>query len=302
MSLRPCRARAGGQERESAGDWGSGWQCCGPCGQHRCVALWPAMGEQFVAGVDRVPESSRSRKIERKGGWVMVVAGAEPRSPIEDVLVERSFAEIWSHACGRGLLVVAVDIPIGLSREAGRPADDQARKKLKSPGPGQPGRASSVFPAPPLCALEASSYEDAQDRAWAESSSGITKQAFALCPKINDVRDSVDAESCAEDARPRLAEVHPEVSFREIAGRPMRFHKKLQAGTAERLAHLAEHFSNIVGSAVLAEIKGPPEPGLDDVLDAVAAAWTARRLAKSIAKPLGGRPTGEEDYPMTIWV
>ena len=259
------------------------------------------MGEQFVAGVDSVPESSRSRKTERKGGWVMVVAGAKPSSPIEDVLVKRSFAEIWSHACGRGLLIVAVDIPIGLSRKAGRDADDAARCELKSPGRGRPGRTSSVFPAPPLCALEASSYEDAARRALQDNSGGLTKQAFALCPKINDVR-SVGKENCDEDARPRLAEVHPEVSFREMAGSPMRFHKKLQAGAAERLAHLEEHFPNIVGSAVLTEIQGPPEPGLDDVLDAAAAVWTARRLAKGTAKPLGGRRTGEADYPMTIWV
>lgn len=260
------------------------------------------MGEQLVAGVDGVSESSRSRKIEREGGWVMVVAGAEPGSPIEDVVAVRSFAEIWSHACEHGLLVVAVDIPIGLSREAGRPADEKARKMLKSPGPGQPGRTSSVFPAPPLCALVATSYEDAQNRAWAESRSSLTNQAFSLCAKINDVRDSVGKESCEEDARPRAAEVHPEVSFREMAGWPMRFHKRFQAGVAERLAQLEEHFPNIVDAAVLTEIQGPPEPGLDDVLDAAAAAWTARRLAKDIAKPLGGRPTGEEDYPMTIWV
>ena len=265
------------------------------------------MAEQLVAGVDSVPESSRSRKAKPRGGWVMIVAGAEPGSPVEDVLVERSFVAIWSHACDRGLLVVAVDIPIGLSRKAGRKTDDAARCELKSPERGQPGRISSVFPAPPLCALEASNYEDAQVLAWTESKSGITKQAFALCPKINDLRDSVDKESCAEDARPRLAEVHPEVSFREMAGRPMRFHKKLQAGAAERLAHLAEHFSNIVDSAVLAEIEGPPEPGLDDVLDAAAAAWTARRLAHGSGlagepRPLGGRSSDASGYPKTIWV
>ena len=265
------------------------------------------MEGQLVAGVDSVPESSRSRKAEPKGGWVMVVAGAEPGSPIEDVLVERSFAGIWSHACDRELLVVAVDIPIGLSRKAGRKADDAARCELKAPRRGQSVPTSSVYPAPPLCALEASSFEDAQARAWAESRSGITQQAFFLCPKIKDVRGSVDKESCAEDARPRLAEAHPEVSFREMAGWPMRFHKSFQAGAAERLALLAEHFFNIVDSAVLSPVPSIPEPdalcpGLDDVLDAAAAAWTARRLAMRRAEPLGGRLTDDEGYPMTIWV
>ena len=46
----------------------------------------------------------------------------------------------------------------------------QARKMLKSPGPGQPGRTPAVFPAPPLCALEASNYEYALHRAWAPRS------------------------------------------------------------------------------------------------------------------------------------
>lgn len=232
----------------------------------------------------------------------MVVAGAEPGSPIADVLIERSFREIWSHVCERGLLVVAVDIPIGLSRKAGRDADDEARKELKSPGPGQQGRTSSVFPAPPLCALGASSYDEAVGRAWHESRSSVTQQGFALCPKINDVRNSVGKASCEEDARPRVAEVHPEVSFQAIAGSPMRYHKRLQAGAAERLSHLAEHFPNIVDTAVLTEIEGSPAPGLDDVLDAAAATWTARRLAKRRAEPLGGRLTDDEGYPMTIWV
>ena len=233
----------------------------------------------------------------------MVVAGAEPGSPIEDVLVERSFAEVWSYACERRLLVVAVDIPIGLPRKAGRVADDKARYMLRSPGKGQPGRTSSVFPAPPLCALGASIYDDASDRAWDETRSSLTTQAFALCPKISDVRASVGPEDCVEDARPRVSEVHPEVSFREMAGSPMRFHKRFQAGVVERLAHLRAHFPNIVDAAALTEIEGPPEPGLDDVLDAAAAAWTARRLARPDgAEPLGDQLTDAKGYPMTIWV
>ena len=103
-------------------------------------------------------------------------------------------------------------------------------------------------------------------------------------------------------ACPQAAEVHPEVSFRDMAGRPMSFHKSLQAGVAERLVLLRCHFPNIVDSTVRTRVCGPPHPGLDDVLDAVAAAWTARRLIHGKATPLGGCEKDPEGYPMNIWV
>ena len=114
--------------------------------------------------------------------------------------------------------------------------------------------------------------------------------------------DPLEPGAFAAGARTRAAEVHPEVSFASMVGHPMSFHKTRQAGVAERLTLLKCHFPNIVEAAVATEITGPPTPGLDDVLDAVAAAWTARRLVSGDAQPLGGCERDKTCYPMNIWV
>ena len=251
----------------------------------------------LVGGVDGVSGKSPPGK-EESSNWVMVVTGAAHGSLVKEFSVWTSFADLWKNACEKGLLAVAVDIPIGLPGKGGRTADREARYLLKGP----PNRASSVFPAPPLCTLGATTYRDAQDLSRNLTGKGMTRQTFALLPKIRDVRGSLELGAFDAGARTRAAEVHPEVSFANMAGCPMSFHKSRQAGVAERLALLKGHFPNIVEAAVATEITGPPTPGLDDVLDAVAAAWTARRLVSGDARALGCCDLDETCYPMKIWV
>ena len=252
-------------------------------------------GRGLVGGVDGV----------RAGAWVMAVTGIAPRSPVREYSVWSSFSDLLAHAGEQGLLFVTVDIPIGLPSGGGRAADFEARRMLK----GDPGRASSVFPAPPIGTLGASDYQEALGVARQHTGKGLSRQAFALLPKIREVRDSLDQVPAA---RSRVAEIHPEVSFRCMAGHPMRFHKSYQPGVAERLAVLGQHFPNIVEAALLTGITGRPAsgeegekplaPGLDDVLDAAAAAWTGRRLALGQAKRLGGCAEDENGFPMSIRV
>lgn len=245
----------------------------------------------LVGGVDGV-----------RGGWVMAVIGVEPRSQV-CISVWRSFADLWSRAHERGLRVVGVDIPIGLPDTTVRTADGEAPALLK------PGRTSSVFNAPPLCTLEADKYEDALKRSRDQTGRGLSRQSYALRLKIKEVRDVLEAKDLLSGACPQAAEVHPEVSFRVMADQPMSFHKSRQAGVAERLVLLRRHFPNIVDAAVWTGIAGCAgeghdkklTPGLDDVLDAVAAAWTARRLIQREATKLGGCEKDPDGYPMNIW-
>lgn len=239
-----------------------------------------------VGGVDGV-----------RGGWVMAIAGAWEGSPVEEILVRRSFRDLWCYAHRKGLAAVAVDIPIGLPCGGDRVCDGEARDRLRGP----PNRASSVFNAPPLCAIDAGNFEKAVKSARKCADKGVSKQSYALFPKIKEVRKVLQPQNLVEGAQPRAAEAHPEVSFQAMAGKPMRYHKSRQAGVAERLAYLQLHFSNIVDVAVRTQTTGPPDPGLDDVLDAVAAAWTARRAVSGTAVPLGGLATDRTGLPMTIW-
>ncbi len=236
-----------------------------------------------MAGVDGV-----------KGGWVMAVTGIAGGSPVE-FSVWFTLGEFWAEARSRGLLVVAVDMPVGLPGAELRTADREARERL---GP----RRSSLFWTPPLCTLDAGDHAEANLRSKEHTDRGLSTQAFALMPKIRELRAALSPVNFAPTARPRAAEVHPETSFVALAEKPMSTSKRTRAGLAERATVLVGEFPNITEAALLAPLPEPPSPALDDLLDAAAAAWTARRIVAGDAECLG---TGEQDetgYPMHIWV
>lgn len=88
----------------------------------------------------------------------------------------------------------------------------------------------------------------------------------------------------------RVVEIHPEVSFWALAGRqPMQYRKTWPEGYAERQTLLADAFAMLIWPREEArELARPAAP--DDVLDAVVAAWTARRVAEGVAERLPGDP------------
>ncbi len=231
----------------------------------------------MVAGVDAA-----------KGGWVMAVTVTTPGAPVA-FSVWPSFAGVWAEARFQGLLAVGVDMPIGLPGQDLRRSDIEARELL---GP----RRSSLFWTPPLCALNAADHTEANRLSRGGTSRGLSIQAFHLLPKVREVRAVLTPEDLAPEARPQAAEVHPETSFAVLAGQPMSVSKRQSAGQAERMAALAKKFDNL-GTA-------PPSlPGAtpDDLLDAAAAAWTARRMATGTAMVLGPEETDATGYPMAIW-
>lgn len=259
-------------------------------------------GTRRVAGVDGAT-----------GGWVMAVTGAHDGSPVEFSLWA-SFSELWSEARRLDLVAVGIDMPIGLPSSAKRRADMDAYKLL---GP----RRSSLFWSPPVAALDAADYGRANRASRDHLGMGLAKQAYNLLPKIREVRSALQPSDFGSDATPQAAEVHPELSFAVMAGSlnqpdarhgdgesmpfaaPLQHPKRFQAGIAERLALLAECFDGIYAAA-LTPLAGPPHAALDDVLDAAAAAWTARRIATAQAAHLGA-DAGEVDsagYPLAIVV
>lgn len=230
----------------------------------------------LVAGVDAA-----------KGGWVMAVTATTPGSPVA-FSVWPSFADVWGQARSQRLLAVGVDMPIGLPGKDLRRSDVEARELL---GP----RRSSLFWTPPLCVLNAADHAEANHQARAHTGRGLSIQAFHLLPKVREVRDVLTPEDFAPHAQPQAAEVHPETSFTMLAGRPMSTSKRQQSGQAERIAVLAPEFSS------LAEVPtSPPGATIDDLLDAAAAAWTARRMAGDTAMCLGQGEADDTGYPMSI--
>jgi predicted RNase H-like nuclease len=76
----------------------------------------------------------------------------------------------------------------------------------------------------------------------------------------------------------------PELSFAVMAGAPMRYTKKTPEGRAERIAALRPVFGDVT-PFLESPLRGA---GRDDVLDALAGAWTARRYAGGSSLCLGG--------------
>jgi len=161
--------------------------------------------------------------------------------------------------------VIGVDIPLG-SVGASRAADREARQLL---GP----RGASVFAALPREAFDAPDYATANRAVRERYGVGVSAQAWNLAPKMRDVEPHWQA------APERIVEVHPELSFRAMAGVPMAESKHTWAGLRARLALL-------VGVGIV--VPDDPGPagtaGADDVVDAAAVAWSAARVAAGRAE------------------
>ena len=189
-----------------------------------------------------------------------------------------------AEVCGFPAAAVAVDIPIGLPTGARRACDREASRLLS------PGKASSrVFPTPPRSVRQAATYVEACDISFAEIGKKLSKQSWGLWPKIVDFDDAgVDHE--------RLVEAHPELSFLRMAGQVLTT-KHAEEGLDERIAVLRRHM-DVVDDALRSR---PPKAALDDCLDAMACAWTARRWLTGEAEVLG-HETDELGTPMRIVV
>ncbi len=224
------------------------------------------------------------------GRWVGVVLddGAAPRA-----LVAPTVAELVARAEDGGppLAVVGLDIPIGLHDDAPRAADLAARRVL---GP----RASSVFATPVRAALEAADHAEAVRVSRAAIGAGVSVQAYGLRHRVLEVDAWVRSARAGGPGGRRVVEVHPEVSFAAMdGGRPLAARKKSWAGAVRRRSLLAAH-----GVVLPDELGEAGAAAVDDVLDAAAVAWTARRVARGEARSLPDPPERTPDgWDAAIW-
>lgn len=198
-----------------------------------------------------------------KGGW-LALRVRDGRLANARLFVDAD--ALWS-AWGDAELLL-LDVPIGLPDEGPeRRCDLEARRVLGRP------RAASVFPAPSRPALLAADYEAACRINELRSGRRLSRQTWAIMPKIREV----DALLAAEPrARGRCRESHPEVCFWALAGRPMRGAKRTPQGQWERIKVLGR----VMPAAPLVVrrvMNAFPRRFLacDDVLDALALAVTA---------------------------
>ena len=205
------------------------------------------------------------------GQWVGIV--------LIDGKVDRGFlVRTFEEALGcipGSAKAIGVDIPIGLP-DAERPSDLAARGKLRGV------QAASVFMTPPLEVLRAANWDAALLLHREMRKKGMSIQTWGLRKKILEVQD-------LPTTRP-VFEVHPEVSFWAMnREQPLPHSKHTWPGHNRRRQLLEEH-----GIVVPNDLGGLERAGVEDVLDAAAAAWSAHRIATGKAAGLPQGSWGRE--------
>ncbi len=137
---------------------------------------------------------------------------------------------------------------------------------------------------------EAATVEEARQRSIELTGRSIAAQTWALRSKV------LEADAVARLDR-RIHEVHPEVSFAELARHSLRHPKSSWAGFTERRQLLAK-----AGIELPDDLGIAGAAGVDDVLDAAVAAWTAARIAAGTAIALPDEPIiGSDGHAAAIW-
>lgn len=176
--------------------------------------------------------------------------------------------------------VIAIDIPIGLTEAGPRECDLAVRRMLG------PVRGCSVFPAPIRPVLGAHDYAEACRIRFGIDGKKMSKQAFAIMPKIREV-DTLLGES--PPLREVFHEVHPELCFHSLAGGiPLVAGKRTREGAEKRLALLRPLFGVRLTEALKDRLILHCTE--DDVVDGFAALWTAERILKGMAYSVPATP------------
>ena len=198
------------------------------------------------------------------GGWVAVTllpfAVGDPSGPLTaTVTVAPTLDRL--HLSG----VVGIDMPLVLLAGGWRVADVLARRALGR-------RGVTVFAIPPRPVWQQPTYAEANKACRELTGKGLSAQTWGLRGKI------LEADAYRRTSPARLHEVHPELSFAAIAGAPLAASKHTADGLVLRRELLAR-----VGVTLPPKVPGAPE---NDLLDAAAVAWSARRIAAAEAVTL----------------
>ncbi len=171
---------------------------------------------------------------------------------------------------------IGVDIPIGYPAPPAicRAADGLARNMVTP-------LTSSVFTTPHPGVWAIQEYQAANQESCRLTGKGLSPPSFNIIPKIREVHPIAMGDV-------RIFKVHPEVSFRALAGHPLKS-KHTWNGHNERLTLLAG-----VGIVIPDALDNAEAAAPDDILDATVAAWSAIRFASGHAVSLPCPPQRTE--------
>ncbi|MFT3988481.1 DUF429 domain-containing protein [Aestuariivirga sp.] len=180
----------------------------------------------------------------------------------------RTFAEVLALEAA----IIAVDMPIGFPAREGRQAEKDVRKRLGA-------RQSSVFAVPTRAAVACAGYREActANLEASHPPKKISKQIFHLFPKMREI-DALMTPALQQ----RVHEVHPEFAFWAMnGGQPLALPKKVKGTPSPPGLALRRSLLEQAGFPIddLPEaLYRRSDVGADDLLDACACAWAARRI------------------------
>jgi len=218
----------------------------------------------IVLGVDGCP-----------GGWIAVRWGDHVSHHLC-----RSFEEVTAIDAA----VIAVDMPIGFPQGSGRAAEREVRSRLGD-------RQSSVFSVPSRAAVMCADYREAcaANLAASDPPKKVSKQIFHIFPKMREIDRLITPA-----LQSRIVEVHPELAFWAMNGEaPLPLPKKVKGRVHDNGLALRASLLAAAGFPLQAL---PPasyrraDVGADDLIDACACAWSARRIAEGRAIRLPADP------------
>lgn len=111
---------------------------------------------------------------------------------------------------------------------------------------------------------------------------GISCQCWNIMPKIREIDDLLRQHPHLQN---HVREVHPELSFCLLNGRPLSHSKRTRAGSEERLALVETVYAQETIRSAISDCRTRGAKS-DDVLDALAALWSAGRASRGEAEAL----------------
>lgn len=208
----------------------------------------------LIVGIDGCP-----------GGWLALIRDLRT-GDVRPLLLDHLDKLLYER-----LELVAIDIPLGLPDSGARSCDTLARKRL-----GQ-GRSSSVFSAPIRPLLACTTYSEACALGRTIDGKAISKQTWNIIHKIRDA----DSLLAARERGFPVHEVHPELSFAVWSDSNALASKKTEEGRLARCELVERYipgaFTHIRSSLPRSTCRD------DDILDAIAAVWSAERLHSGTA-------------------
>jgi predicted RNase H-like nuclease len=218
-----------------------------------------------VIGVDGAP-----------GGWLAVIWGRTVHHQLFTNLHELFQLEAE---------IIAIDMPIGFPKQSGRTVDKIARKILK-------GKASSIFSVPARAAIEPE-YQTYHNACLVNLQNSnppqkFSKQSFFIFPKMRELDHLMTPLLQA-----RVHEVHPELSFAAMnKGQAVLSKKSQSEGRQERITLL--NASGFPWSQLPSSTYLKKHVADNDIVDACACAWSARRILEGEAVTIPDQPEKDE--------